>query len=98
MYLKNALKNKNTLCSTVDKISPLMSEDTSCRKLLVKCLQLQQHTLAGQQLHLPRMVDKLQSIIDEIETQYEKLTELKAEGDTTGFTAKKFGCKTILLL
>lgn len=44
------------------------------------------------------MVDKLQSIIDEIETQYEKLAELKAEGDTTGFTAKKFGCKTILLL
>ena len=52
------------------------------------------HNIPWLDSNLPRMVDKLQSIIDEIETQYERLTDLKAEGDTTGFTTKKFGCRT----
>ena len=47
MYLKNALKNKYSLCSTVDKIPPLQSEDASCRKLLVKCWQFQQSQSIG---------------------------------------------------
>lgn len=34
MYLKNALKAKNSLCSVVDKIEDLSSQDSACKSLL----------------------------------------------------------------
>ncbi len=34
MYLKNALKAKNSLCSVVDKIEDLSSQDAACKALL----------------------------------------------------------------
>ena len=77
MYLKNALKNKYSLCSTVDKIPPLQSEDASCQMLAVAAIPKHRcmHNIPWLDSNLPRMVDKLQSIIDEIKTHYEKLTE-----------------------
>lgn len=35
-------------------------------------------------------MDKLIGIISTIDAEYEKLAELQAEGDTTGFTAQIF--------
>ena len=39
LYLKNAIKSKNTLCTTVDKISELAKTDSACAEFL-DCLGL----------------------------------------------------------
>ena len=40
---------------------------------------------------MPRTVEKLDQIIGELDSEYEKLAEMQAEGKTTGFNAETLG-------